>query len=1099
MSISAIATNGTVRGGGAYYLISRSLGPEFGGSIGLVFYLGLVFNAGMNVIGLVDCLLEDFGSQDGNWSKSIPESHWWQFCWGTIVLVICTGICCAGSGMFARCSNGLLAILYVAVFSIPLSTLFIGPFKSPELGIDYRGLSTQIFVGNLWPNFTKGADGSQMKGRETVQDIFSILFPATAGIFAGASMSGDLKHPSKAIPKGTLYGMLLTFISYILVILALAFTVTRRSLYLNSNVIQEVNASGVLILFGELAATLFSSLMGVIGAAKLLQAIARDDLIPGLSIFSQGTKANDEPIYAILLTYVLTQLTILSDINQIASFVTMAVLMTFLVTNLACFLLKISSAPNFRPSFQFFNWATALLGTLLCAAAMFYVDGIFASGSVLVVIVIFLLIHYLTPPKSWGDVSQSLIYHQVRKYLLRLREEHVKFWRPQILLFVNDPRRSYKLIQFCNSLKKGALYVLGHVIVTDDFGAAVPEARRQHNAWTKYIDFSKIKAFVNITISPAVEWGTRNVVLSTGLGGMRPNIVVLGFYNLDELRDSRTVEVPSPQASRPVTPRTPRATNLQEAMRLKRTKSLDDKIRGNLPTDSNRPEGAVSIQSYLTVLEDLLLRLRVNVAIAKGFQDLELPARKPTRFEQARALLRIKQNEKPFNFKKYIDLWPIQMSAEIATEGDARRSVLTTNFDTYTLILQLGCILNTVPSWKTAYNLRVIVFVEYDSDVEEERGRVNSLLTKLRISAEVLVFALASGELLTYEVIVNGNARDSDTETLVDDALENEEWWQEVQRSRKQQGHPESPADGHPLQQRPSNTSQQSRWASNKVQRSDHILGIIKNSRKRQSVSRVSQLGVSLGMHAQRLEPKITNRRLKHDSASEDSSSSSDESSSDDSSVLESTSGEPSSRPSRDHSSLGIRRSTYDYNEPPPPGPNEFSRKPPHIFRRRSAPKLSSSPVPRTKVNPEEDQKRSIMFTHSPDSPDSQRHPKSAQQETQAGEIPSDAASANGRPTDQASSPGKRSLATGFPFSQSIPLSFNDLPCRAQHLILNELIVRESAETAVIFTTLPSPVEGTSKSMEDSVRYLSDLEVLCLGLPPTLLVHSNSMTVTASL
>jgi potassium/chloride transporter 9 len=548
-------------------------------------------------------------------------------------------------------------------------------------------------------------------------------------------MSGDLKHPSKAIPKGTLYGIGLTFILYTLVIFAMAASIARETFYNNTNVIQLTNISSAVVLAGEMATSLFSVLMGVIGSAKLLQALARDHLIPGLSLFSQGTKKSDEPIYAIIITFIIAQITMFADINQIASFITMTYLMTFLVTNLACFLLKIGSAPNFRPSFHYFNWPTALIGTVACGATMFFVDGFYASGCVALLMIIFLLIHYTTPPKPWGDVSQGLIYHQVRKYLLRLRQEHVKFWRPQILLLVNDPRRQYKLIQFCNSLKKGGLFVLGHVIVSNDFGEAVPEARRQQQSWTKYIDFSRIKAFVNIAISPSVEWGARNLVLGAGLGGMRPNIVVMGFYNLPELRQAQpSIGIPSPQPSRPSS----KAANhpvSRKAIQAAARRRVTGNTHSMLPTDAMKPESAVAIRSYVTVIEDLILRLQANVAIGKGFQELEVPPAKPTAKQKAFSFMGLSDIEIEDPSKKYIDLWPIQMSAEIATAGDepVRKNVLTTNFDTYTLILQLGCILHTVPSWKRMYKLRVCVFVEYETDVEEERDRVTTLLRNLRI------------------------------------------------------------------------------------------------------------------------------------------------------------------------------------------------------------------------------------------------------------------------------------------------------------------------------------------------------------------------------
>lgn len=494
-------------------------------------------------------------------------------------------------------------------------------------------------------------------------------------------MSGDLKNPSKAIPQGTLWATLTTLAVYLLVVLSMAASTTRDSLLANANVISLTNLSPPVILAGECAVTLFSALMGIFGSAKLLQALAKDRLLPGLSVFGRGTEKNDEPILAIGLTYAIAQVAMLADLNQIATFISMGYQarhrplssqmlsmltvnpqMTFFVMNLACFLLKIASAPNFRPIFRFFSWQTAFIGSLSSAAAMFFIDETYATVAICFLIFLFLIIHYLCPPKKWGDVSQNLIYHQVRKYLLRLKPEHIKFWRPHIILLINDPRRQVRLIQFCNSLKKGSLYILGHVIVTDDFDSGVHEARLQQQAWTRYIsEYSRIKAFVQLAMSPSITWGIRNLILSAGLGGMRPNIAVLGFYDMDGLRRSH------PDLSRPniftsrASPHKRPSGNEGKVAQRKRGDTSARLLEGVLPTDVIRTESMMSPTDYMLVLEDVALKYRLNVAVAHGFSKLNTPQREGQ------------------NAKKYIDLWPIQMSAELSTDG---MNVLTTNFDT---------------------------------------------------------------------------------------------------------------------------------------------------------------------------------------------------------------------------------------------------------------------------------------------------------------------------------------------------------------------------------------------------------------------------------
>ncbi|KAL1638503.1 hypothetical protein SLS58_008831 [Diplodia intermedia] len=746
-----------------------------------------------------------------------------------------------------------------------------------------------------------------------------------------------------------------------------------------------------------------------------------------------------------------------------------------------------------------------------------------------------------------------------------------------ILLFINDPRRQYKLIQFCNSLKKGALFVLGHVIVTNDFAGAVPEVKKQQSAWTKYIDFSRIKAFISIVISPNIEWGTRNVVLSAGLGGMKPNIVVMGFYNLNDLRTNPLINVPSPR------PEHPQDTLNGTAPHKLRSKGKwkiaeENKLNGQLPTDVIRKESAVTPQSYVTILEDLLLRLQMNVAIAKGFQDLELPAPGPSKLERMLEALHVNSVDEEEGTKRYIDLWPIQMSAEVAAPTDGTQNILTTNFDTYTLILQLGCILNTVPSWKRAYRLRVAVFVEYDSDVEEERGRVKALLYNLRIEAEVLVFWLASGDLQSYEIIVNGKSDESCHESRqdIEEALKEEAWWQDIHKLRQRKTGAVTPMEE--LAQLKGFLETASNWPSTAFRQGDREtkskrFADIKEmliQRRRTSIGSLKQMGVSMGMRTHRLPPGLDGHESSSDSSSSDGGFEAGCSDSDRSAAsendLDELQDEPdtgSISPIRRTCSEGgsinwadsprLRRQRHSSTSPfstaprqrsPPrranllhptqaaaansdstlltsqPPPNAGSTPQPNgsetnlAGSRQSPPRFTSMPVPATEVTADEGPGPSIMFAE-PRSPEELRERRvGASIYTRSGspQVAAPPQSGPAKPDEGASvptpvpgSPGAASpvsQASGFPLQQSVPLSFNDLPCRAQHLILNELIRRESGKdqrTAVIFTTLPSPVEGTCEDEHASVRYLADLEVLCQGLPPVVLVHSNSMTVTTNL
>lgn len=205
-SLSAISTNGEVKGGGIYYIISRSLGPEFGASVGIVFAFANAVAAAMNTIGFCDSLndlLKNHGLKivDGGVNDVRIV--------GMVALVIMIIICAVGMEWEVKAQNVLVVIIVGAIFDFLIGAL-MGPRSDEDKAKGFNGFSMEVLESNLQPDyrFSEGLN-------QNLLTVFAIYFPSVTGIQAGANICGDLKEPASAIPKGTLLALLISTISYV--------------------------------------------------------------------------------------------------------------------------------------------------------------------------------------------------------------------------------------------------------------------------------------------------------------------------------------------------------------------------------------------------------------------------------------------------------------------------------------------------------------------------------------------------------------------------------------------------------------------------------------------------------------------------------------------------------------------------------------------------------------------------------------------------------------------------------------------------------------------------------------------------------------------
>ncbi|MCI4394884.1 hypothetical protein PGIGA_G00174000 [Pangasianodon gigas] len=651
ISMSAIATNGVVPAGGSYFMISRSLGPEFGGAVGLCFYLGTTFAGSMYILGAIEILLMYIAPSAAIFYSHQPEGEAAAMLnnmrvYGSIFLLLMSLLVFVGVKYVNKLASLFLACVIISIFSIYTGAL-VSAFSPPSFPVcmlgnrsisqhelhddlcaktilseskinvnisesfngteappitplmvetttdlwsrfcnssklnavcdEYfthnnvtkiegiPGLASRVMAENIWSSYLSKGDLLERGSNPTPSSaptytshhlpyvfvdittsftlLVGIFFPSVTGIMAGSNRSGDLKDAQRSIPIGTILAILTTslvYLSSVVLFGACVEGVLLRDKFGDSvkgNLVVGTLAwpSPWVIVIGSFFSTCGAGLQSLTGAPRLLQAIAKDNIIPFLRVFGHG-KANGEPTWALLLTAFIAELGILiASLDLVAPILSMFFLMCYLFVNLACALQTLLRTPNWRPRFSYYHWTLSFLGMVICLALMFISSWYYAIVAMVIAGMIYKYIEYHGAEKEWGDGIRGLSLSAARFALLRLEEgpPHTKNWRPQLLVLLKLDEdahvKSPRLLKFASQLKAGKGLTIVGTVITGNFLYAYGESLAAEQTLKHLMEKERVKGFVQCIVAQKPREGISHMIQSSGLGGMRPNTVVMGW------------------------------------------------------------------------------------------------------------------------------------------------------------------------------------------------------------------------------------------------------------------------------------------------------------------------------------------------------------------------------------------------------------------------------------------------------------------------------------------------------------------------------------------------------------------------------------------
>uniref|UniRef100_A0A7N8YNA5 Solute carrier family 12 member 3 n=1 Tax=Mastacembelus armatus TaxID=205130 RepID=A0A7N8YNA5_9TELE len=549
LSTSAIATNGKVKGGGTYFLISRSLGPELGGSIGLIFAFANAVAVAMHTVGFAETVADLMRV-----TVMVDRTN------DIRIIGIITVTCLLGISMAGMAWESKAQILFFVVIMVSFASYIVGtiiPATPEKESKGFFSYKAGIFAANFVPGW-RGKEGSFF-------GMFSIFFPSATGILAGANISGDLKNPTVAIPRGTLMAIFWTTVSYLIISATIGSCVVRDAsgilndtlssssssegcigtacqygwdfsecikngtcAYGISNYYQSmsmVSAFAPLITAGIFGATLSSALACLVSAPKVFQVHNTSTL--SLQLYK------DKLLFHIcyLLSFVSALIFFLIvSLNTIAPIISNFFLCSYCLINFSCFHASITNSPGWRPSFRFYSKWLSLLCAVCCVVIMFLLTwwaALIAFG-----VVLFLLGYtlYKKPEVNWGSSVQASSYNIALNQCVGLNnvEDHVKNYRPQCLVLTGSPSSRPALVDLVNCLTKNlSLMMCGNVVTGGPSESAVENACSESHV--KWLNQRKVKSFYRGVVAAELRSGVNMLLQGAGLGRIKPNVLLAGF------------------------------------------------------------------------------------------------------------------------------------------------------------------------------------------------------------------------------------------------------------------------------------------------------------------------------------------------------------------------------------------------------------------------------------------------------------------------------------------------------------------------------------------------------------------------------------------